>query len=433
MNTSEAEQATMRVGAAVVEISPPAGTPMAGFAARTEPSTGVHDPLSVRALAVDDTCWITVDVCGLHEDTCTRIARGLPFMPERVAITATHTHAGPCVMPGRLGGHDPGLLEEIVVACHEAAETALASQQPATLQYGESRGVDIARNRRHPERAVDPPVQVATFSDARGQVLAWILLYPCHPVVLGPENRLISGDYPAFTRSVLEERSPGSVALFLPGTAGDINSGHRADASYSLSGSAGRTMEQARKIGEHVAASALGTRLLPVFDSGSGSGSDSGRTSAARRTISVAMNSRDAFSPAELSRQWEAEAVSADPGRRSLLNAWKQWAVDRSPEEGMSWRAPVSVFNWQGLTLVGLPGEPFLAAAEAIASEVDGPVFVTGYTNGCPGYFPSADEYDFGGYEVEDAHRYYGMPAPFAPGSAEALIRAALELVGELQ
>jgi hypothetical protein len=425
MSTSHPGQAVLRVGAAVVEIPTPAGTPMAGFAARTEPSTGVHDPLTVRALAVDDTCWITVDVCGLHEDTCSRIALGLPLMPERVAITATHTHAGPCVMPGRLGGHDPALLEEIVVACREAAEAAVASQQPATLQYGESRGVDIARNRRHPERAVDPPVQVATFSDARGHVLAWIVLYPCHPVALGPENRLISADYPAFTRRVLEERSPGSVALFLPGTAGDINTGHPADASYTLTGSVDRTIEQARKFGEHVAASVVGTAVLPV--------SDSGKTSAARRTVSVAMNSRDAVSPAELSRQWEAEAVSADPGRRSLLNAWKQWAMDRSPEEDMSWQAPVSVFTWQGLTLVGLPGEPFLAAAEAIASEVDGPVMVTGYTNGCPGYFPTADEYDFGGYEVEDAHRYYGMPAPFAPGSAETLVQTALELIGGLQ
>ncbi|MFH5879918.1 neutral/alkaline non-lysosomal ceramidase N-terminal domain-containing protein [Arthrobacter sp. NA-172] len=422
---------TLRVGAAVVEILPPSGTRMAGFAARTEPSTGVHDPLTVRALAVDDTCWITVDVCGLHEDTCTRIAHGLPFAPERVAITATHTHAGPCVMPGRLGGHDPALLESIVLACHEAAETAVASQRLATLKYGESRGVDVARNRRHPERAVDPPVQVATFSDEAGEVIAWLVLYPCHPVVLGPENRLISGDYPAFTRSVLEERSPGSVALFLPGTAGNINSGHPADASYSLSGSAGRTMEQARKIGEHVAASALGTPLLPL--SASDSYSHSGVTSAARRTIGVAMNSRDAVSPAELRRQWEAEAISADPGRRSLLNSWKQWAMDRSPDDEMSWDAPVTVFNWHGLTLVGLPGEPFLATTEAIASGVKGPVFVTGYTNGCPGYFPTADEYDFGGYEVEDAHRYYGMPAPFAPGSAEVLIHTALTLVGELQ
>jgi hypothetical protein len=190
-------------------------------------------------------------------------------------------------------------------------------------------------------------------------------------------------------------------------------------------------MEQAKIVGEHVAASALGTSLLPISERENQL--PPRKTSATQRTISVAMESRDVVSPVELSRQWEVEAVSADPGRQSLLNVWKQWATDRNPEEKMSWRAPVSVFRWQGLTLVGLPGEPFLASTEAIASEVMGPVLVTGYTNGCPGYFPTADEYGFGGYEVEDAHRYYGMPAPFASGSAEALTQTAIELMSELQ
>jgi hypothetical protein len=56
---------------------------------------------------------------------------------------------------------------------------------------------------------------------------------------------------------------------------------------------------------------------------------------------------------------------------------------------------------------------------------------VTGYTNGCPGYLPAKDEYKFGGYEVLDAHRYYGMPAPFAAGSAEQLVQAAVDLVSK--
>src|SRR5690625_289808 len=55
-------------------------------------------------------------------------------------------------------------------------------------------------------------------------------------------------------------------------------------------------------------------------------------------------------------------------------------------------------------------------------------VFVLGYTDGCPGYLPSAAEYPFGGYEVCDAHRYYGMPGPFAPGSLERLVEEALRL-----
>ena len=431
MTTCDSQPTTPRVGASVVEISPHTGTPMAGFAARTGPSTGVHDPLTVRALVVEDTCWITVDVCGLHEDTCTLIARGMPLAPERIAITATHTHSGPCVVPGRLGGHDPQLLAEIVAACRHALEAAVAGRKPAILRYGQSSGVGIAKNRRHPERSVDPPVQTATYSQPDGKVIAWLILYPCHPVVLGPENRLISADFPGFTRKVLEAQSPGSIALFLPGTAGDINTGHPATASYKLSASPDRTIEQARRVGEQLASSILATSLLPI--PGESDSITATTTSATRRTLNVRMETRDAAAPQELSRLWSAEAATADRSRKRLLNAWQQWASARSPREPMTWPASVSVFRWGGMSVIGLPGEPFLATAEAITSQVKGPSLVTGYTNGCPGYFPTSDEYRFGGYEVEDAHRYYGMPAPFAPGSAEILTRAAIELFRELQ
>lgn len=53
---------------------------------------------------------------------------------------------------------------------------------------------------------------------------------------------------------------------------------------------------------------------------------------------------------------------------------------------------------------------------------------VAGYCDGCPGYLPPRQEYPFGGYEVQDAHRYYGAPGPFVPGAAEALLEAALAL-----
>ncbi|SKF62524.1 Uncharacterised protein [Mycobacteroides abscessus subsp. abscessus] len=46
-----------------------------------------------------------------------------------------------------------------------------------------------------------------------------------------------------------------------------------------------------------------------------------------------------------------------------------------------------------------------------------------------PGYLPSAHEYPLGGYEVVDAHRYYGMPAGFSRGSLEALVDVAAGLL----
>ena len=45
--------------------------------------------------------------------------------------------------------------------------------------------------------------------------------------------------------------------------------------------------------------------------------------------------------------------------------------------------------------------------------------------DGNPGYIPARVDYPAGGYEVAEAHRYYGLPAALAPGSAEALVAAA--------
>ena len=55
--------------------------------------------------------------------------------------------------------------------------------------------------------------------------------------------------------------------------------------------------------------------------------------------------------------------------------------------------------------------------------------FVVCFAEGNPGYIPPASEFGFGGYDVDEAHRYYGMPASFAPGAAEALAAAAKSLI----
>jgi hypothetical protein len=51
---------------------------------------------------------------------------------------------------------------------------------------------------------------------------------------------------------------------------------------------------------------------------------------------------------------------------------------------------------------------------------------VISLADGVPGYIPAADAYPTGGYEVAEAHRYYGLPGAFARGSAEALAEAVI-------
>ena len=89
----------------------------------------------------------------------------------------------------------------------------------------------------------------------------------------------------------------------------------------------------------------------------------------------------------------------------------------------------MTAFNWSGLPLLFLPGEVFAATALSIrARQPESPTpFVVSLADGNPGYIPATEAYPAGGYEVAEAHRYYGLPAAFAPGAAEALADAVIE------
>ncbi|MEO1224787.1 MAG: alkaline ceramidase, partial [Pseudomonadota bacterium] len=63
----------IRAGVAVVDITPPKGLLMAGFAARTEPAEGAHDRLTVRALAIEETVLVVADIIGFHHEMSARV------------------------------------------------------------------------------------------------------------------------------------------------------------------------------------------------------------------------------------------------------------------------------------------------------------------------------------------------------------------------
>ena len=146
-------------------------------------------------------------------------------------------------------------------------------------------------------------------------------------------------------------------------------------------------------------------------------------------------------SAAELERdraRWAELAADAPPGRRALYDLWTHWAETTRTAESADWDARVSVFRWGPVVVVALPGEPFSLASREIRRRIEAScgadaVLVLGYSDGCPGYLPAEAEYPRGGYEVTEAHRYYGMPGPFAPGSLETLIDATVRLSHELR
>jgi neutral ceramidase len=415
----------LMVGAAVTEVPIAAGTPMSGFAARTEPSAGVHDPLTVRALVIEDACWLTIDVCGLDEATCLSIRKAAPLPTDRIIVSATHTHSGPCSMTDRLGHADPAVVEALCRAAVKTCTEAVDNRTLCSVSLETIAGLGIAHNRRHPEVPIDPALQVIAFTGSSGSVTAWLLQFPCHPVVLGADNRLISADYQGFARQSLEAHAPASVALFLTGAAGDVNTGHSAESSYLQGGSPTRTFAEAERIGEALGKAGRSVLAAPARPAHP--------FAVLTTSIELELDVLDEAIPDALAAQWGRQALTATSGEQALLRIWSDWARAQDGSAELRWTGTITVMRISDILLVALPGEPFLAAAEQIQREFELPVIVAGYSNGCPGYFPTAAEYDRGGYEVLDAHRYYGMPAPFKRGSLERLVRTAVTLGRQLR
>jgi hypothetical protein len=410
---------TVLAGAAVVDITPAPGLPMCGYAARTEPATGAHDPLTARALVVGDTALVVADVLGLHEASCARIRARSGFADDRLVVIATHTHGGPMPMPGRGGGDaDPAFLRQLEDGCVEAIRQAAARRQPARLSAGSGANPGIAFNRRSEGGPIDPTVPVQRIEALDGTTLAVVFAHGCHPVVLGAGNRLYTADFPHYARQAVEAATPGAVALFLPGCSGDVSTGHSAASSISTETPPDRTFAEAERLGRRLAESVLGAELSSL-------GSEVGARGAAVE-LALVQDERDLDA---LARQWRGMADrAAEPAWATLYRHWAQWAVTTAREPLLPWSGRVTAFDWGGLKLLFLPGEIFAVTALQIRSALPaGPVpFVVSLADGVPGYVPAREAYPLGGYEVAEAHRYYGLPGAFSPGSAELLADAAV-------
>jgi len=410
---------TLHVGVAVRRVMVPNGTPMAGFAARLSGSSGVHDATTVRAMVVDDTALVTVDVCVLHEDTCAAIASRSGL--GGVVVSATHTHGGPSIGCGRAGDHSPETHDSVVEAAVEAIAEAADAQRPVFTEWASTRGLGVAKDRRHPGRHIDPPLSGLRFRARSGDVVVTLVSYPCHPVVLDATNTLITSDYVHPLRVAVEEAT-GAPCVFLTGTAGDVNTGHLATDSFGAGVAAHRSFDRANEAGR-----ALGDGLLT---------SDWTRIDAVtgilrQRDVALRFERITQHEVDAKRAEWEAQLPGSDPGPSELLRRWIDWANAWQPtSSATAWTGRVSVLDMGCAMIVTLPGEPFLWASESL-SRAGSHVIVAGYSDGVPGYLPTSAAYTEGGYEVEDAHRYYGMPAPFRRGSLEYVVDTARALMHE--
>ena len=230
----------LRAGAARVEITPPVGIKMTGYAARKSGATGVHDPLFARVVVLrDDHVSVAIVAADLAVFCLERVVSEAKekWGLDHVILSATHTHSGPNTWEPsewRTEAED-----KIIAAIGEAAESLFPARLSWARDVLESHYMPHNRRfvrpdgsvtmmwdnpKRLPTKPVDKRVSILRVDDETGKPRILMVHYACHAVVLGAQNVLISADYPgAMANHVEKELGPQCMAMFLQGAAGDID------------------------------------------------------------------------------------------------------------------------------------------------------------------------------------------------------------------
>ncbi len=397
-----------RVGVAKAEITPPleVGILMSTGRRLWQPFDGVRMPLEARALVVQNNgsrlAVVSLDLLGLDDEAVggmtqfkKRIAlnAGGTIEADQIVLCSTHTHSAPSSL-GCTDLVDTGpfkaWVSELSRQIGSAIKSAAASVRPCRLMVGADSAPGHNVNRRikttkgirpyrttmpaeiviGPEGPVDESVNVAAFFDVSDRPVALVVNAPCHPVheMCIPQ---VSPDYPGELVRELDRRHSGCMAMFLNGSAGNIN-------PPEVSGGEDNSRQHGLQLAD-AADRALG-KLLPVDGD-------------------------------ELTISWrKIEMPSRDP-------------KGQPRDEPLGTR--LAAIRLGNAVCCFLPGESFIETSLAIreASPWDH-TMVVGYAEEWIGYIPTDRAFDNGGYETNP-----GTWSKLRPGCERILRREAIELV----
>lgn len=427
-----------QAGVAVVDITPPPGYELAGYAIREQGATGVLDHLYARALALADgatkVLLMTCDLLGMELDDVAllrhKIAARSGVLPNNIFIAASHTHSGPATMrTNGIGERDPAWVSALLEKMARTAERALQTLRPVHIAYATSM-IDIGINRRGkiPEGSINPAPDPFGPVD---RVLSAFFVRPlharhpctvffscgCHPTTLGPENRQVSADFPgAAVRFLQRSFGEDTVGLFANGAAGNVNP--------QKNGSYAAVTELGGQVGAEIVkmTGMTNNELKPYLDT------------EIREVVLPFKHLPSLSESRELLRRYEDELDNAGTeAQQKIARACLNWAKmlfvkNLKGEIGKEIRIQIQRVTIGEVAIIAIPCEVFVETSLYIKMHSPVPTLVLGYTNGNVGYLPPASAIARGGYEVLEAHKFYGYPDHFAAVAEENVRRAALQL-----
>jgi hypothetical protein len=430
---------------------------------------GVHQDLWLTALALrdgDETVLVLdLDWCLLSNAQVTTlrsaVADATGVAAERVLPCCTHNHAGPVTQDDYRGEGADTVASYVAALPHWASAaclSALADLQPVQVAAGAGRS-EIGINRDlvladgravagpNPDGFADRSVGVVRIERDDGSPLAILVNYACHPTVLGPDNVLVSPDYPGTTKRVVE-RATGATCLFLQGAAGDMGPVEGFVGDPWVAERLGTLLGlEAAKVALSLDARPVRRRLARIVASGApltvyeeeGTGAPAPRLRIGSRRVRLPTRSTlpevlsgaparlDAWSATLAARQRQGATASA------IAEAHQNLERERLRAERFQTFAHISeiAIEMHALALGPIAllltwGEPYarIGAEVKEGSRFDHTLFC-GYLGGDPMYVVTPEAF-------EEPQPFQVDNCPFAPSAASQLAQSALDLLDEL-
>lgn len=422
--------AELRGAAGLVDITPPLGTQLGGYEELRpdRPAKGVRDSLTARILILNDgrqsVAYVVADMIGPFATVeMEQLRSGVKSEAgiDWFFFSVTHTHSSPAMHEEYPGGKFPDWEQAAIGKIIAGVAEASRRLEPVRLGTGWGQA-DIGHDRRfiqadgsvrmlwrNSTRVVtypaDAAVGVLRVDNARGEPLAILVNYACHPVVFTADNDFYSADYPGAMRRYVEKNLGGSpLCLFWQGAAGNINPYY--DKTYLEEDAA----EMMRLTGER-----LGKEVVRI--------ARQIQTAAAEPEIACRADTQ------HFNLRWDPKDV-----RKALAAVLTPEHVEQSMRNlRVEYDVPLSscVLNGE-VALVAFPGEFFVEFQQSLHSRSPLPdTFFLGYTNGYFGYFPTIRAAATGGYGAAD------FSVRLEPGAGERLVDQALiqiyHLLGRLK
>jgi neutral ceramidase len=220
----------LRAGAAKVDVTPPIGHAMWGYAARKDTACiGVRDRLHARVLVLEASATrlalVSLDLGRAPTRTSMEAIRKRAAATGvgHLLLVASHTHHGPVLELDNWPTPEKPYVRQLEQKLGDAIAEAARNLRPARWGVA-SKQVPFNRNRqsKRPDAPVDRELLILRVEDTEGKLIAHAVNFAAHPVMRDIRDLRFSADYPGALAEFVEKET-GAPCLFLQGAAGDLS------------------------------------------------------------------------------------------------------------------------------------------------------------------------------------------------------------------